>query len=143
MKTCTVCKETKEITDYYKYAANKDGISYRCKECDDKARQQWSEKNPERAKESQRKRNLKHKYGLTIEDYDRILEDQGNSCAICHKKDYEVSGDRFSKIKFAVDHNHTTGKVRGILCNQCNRALGMFSDSEEVLRSALKYLETH
>lgn len=143
MKVCTVCKKTKELENFYNYKAYKDGLSYRCKECDNLSRAKWSDKNPDKAKESQRKRNLKHKYGLTIEDYDNILKSQGNSCAICFKKDSEVTGDRFSKIKFAVDHDHATGKVRGILCNQCNRALGMFLDSKEVLLSAMNYLETH
>ena len=143
MKTCTVCKEAKDLNDFYRYKASKDGKSYRCKKCDDLSRLKWLTDNPDRSRESQRKRNLKHKYGMTLEEYNAMLSTQGGSCAICGVTENKVTGDRFSKISFAVDHDHATGKVRGILCNQCNRALGMFGDNQKTLLSALKYLETH
>lgn len=72
-------------------------------------------------------------YDLTEEQYASILEDQGGTCAICNSPP--------KKINLAVDHCHTTGKVRGILCGTCNRALGLFKDSSRTLKAAAAYLE--
>lgn len=77
---------------------------------------------------------LKRLYGIGIEDYLRMLERQSNVCKICNKKCK-------TKSRLSVDHNHETGAVRGLLCNRCNRALGMFEDNVETLRSAIRYLE--
>lgn len=77
---------------------------------------------------------LKATYGLTIEQYDSILESQGNSCAIC--KIDTPSG----RGRFHVDHNHITGEIRGLLCHHCNLALGNFKDNISALLSAIDYL---
>lgn len=85
-----------------------------------------------------RKSQLKCSYGITPEDYDRMLLEQNNSCAICNTK--KPTG----KWKvFAVDHDHNTGKVRGLLCNECNRGIGLLKDSLTILSSACNYLERH
>ena len=74
-------------------------------------------------------------YGITMEDYNRMLEAQNRVCKIC-------GASRTSKkLSLVVDHCHTTGKVRGLLCDTCNRALGMFKDSTEYLKNAIHYLE--
>lgn len=77
---------------------------------------------------------LKATYGLTIEQYDSILESQGNSCAIC--KIDTPSG----RGRFHVDHNHITGEIRGLLCHHCNLALGNFKDDVPTLLNAINYL---
>lgn len=141
MKTCTVCKKHKPLLDFYNYKASKDGKAYRCKSCDDDARNKWKTKNPEKAHLSQRERNLKHKYGVTLEWYNAKLKEQDYCCAICKIKENKVTRGAVSDLNFAVDHDHVTGKVRGLLCNQCNRALGMFKDSVELIEKAIKYLE--
>lgn len=76
-------------------------------------------------------------YGITLEDKNKMFSDQENCCAIC--------GSETSKSKraFCVDHCHTTGLIRGILCNSCNRGLGFFEDSIDSLESAIKYLNKH
>jgi hypothetical protein len=79
---------------------------------------------------------LRRNYGIEPEDYYQMLEDQGGGCAICK---VTMPGGR--KGKFAVDHNHDTGEVRGLLCGRCNRALGMFDDKVDVLKVAIRYLE--
>ena len=84
-----------------------------------------------------RRRQLKFRYGLTLDQYQDLLNAQNSKCAIC---ECTIDSKRV-KTSFAVDHNHITGKIRGLLCNQCNRALGMFDDSVNVLRKALNYLE--
>ena len=141
MKTCTVCKKNKPLLDFYNYKASKDGKAYRCKPCDDDARNKWKSKNPEKAHLSQRGRNLKHKYGVTLEWYNAKLKEQNYCCAICKTKENKVMRGAIEGLNFAVDHDHTTGKVRGLLCNQCNRALGMFKDSPELIEKAIQYLE--
>jgi hypothetical protein len=83
---------------------------------------------------------LKTKYGITLEEYNRLLEKQNGVCAICHQKSNTVD-KRSGKIKMlAVDHNHKTGKIRGLLCEVHNRALGMFHDDIGELKSAIDYL---
>lgn len=143
MKTCTVCKEEKSLDEYYNYKTASDGKMYRCKKCDNEARKKWRKSNPEQAQLSQRGRNLKHKYGITINEYESLLEQQGGRCACCGVEENTTLYGHNRSLNFAVDHCHTTGKVRGLLCNQCNRAIGMLGDTVEGVRRALKYLETH
>jgi hypothetical protein len=142
MKTCTVCKETKDISEYHNNKRTKDGKAYRCKSCDASARKKWSDANPERASYSARNRRLKHIYGVDIEWYEAQMKAQNNKCAICETETNNTRGER-KDWNFAVDHCHDTGKVRGLLCNQCNRALGLFKDDITLLEKAKNYLETH
>ena len=85
-----------------------------------------------------RKRDIHYmrKFGITLEDYTALLYSQGGVCASCGRK--EEKG-RYKHM--AVDHCHTTGKVRGILCSSCNRALGLVGDTSEGVRKLLKYIE--
>lgn len=80
--------------------------------------------------------HLRNKYGLELETYDLMVMDQDNKCKICDKEEKE-------NHRLSVDHCHTTGKVRGLLCKNCNKALGLFLDSKELLVSAENYLSTH
>lgn len=80
-----------------------------------------------------RNARLKKAYGISEQDYERMLEAQGGFCAICRCLD--PLGRRL-----AVDHDHTNGRVRGLLCRSCNTALGKFSDSPLLLLSALAYV---
>lgn len=77
---------------------------------------------------------IRNQYGITLEQYDTMLEAQNYKCAICGNED-EVEGRRL-----AIDHCHTSGKVRGLLCGKCNRGLGLFYDNKELLSNAIKYL---
>jgi len=81
-------------------------------------------------------KHLQRKYGITLSDYDELLRKQGG-CAICGVTE---PGGRFNK-HFHVDHDHQTGKIRGLLCYRCNTSIGAFGDSAELLRHAVKYLE--
>jgi hypothetical protein len=83
---------------------------------------------------------LKRTYGITIETYEHMLEDQNHRCKICGGEGFLMDRDRH-KIKLVVDHCHVTGAVRGLLCHNCNRALGLLKDSKETLLSAIAYLE--
>ncbi len=88
----------------------------------------WHEKNARK----RRNDKLKHRYGITIEQYEAMLKKQRNSCAICHQS---------SPRNLHVDHCHSTNAVRGLLCNGCNRILGFANDTPSTLRSAARYLE--
>jgi hypothetical protein len=74
-------------------------------------------------------------YGLTPEQYGAMLAEQGNACAICRSPEWPGKGNRPH-----VDHDHATGKVRGILCGRCNFGLGQFQDDPDLLRAAITYL---
>lgn len=93
------------------------------------------QKNSPNYLENGRKNSLK-KFGLTIEQYDDINERQKGLCAICQKPETTKG-----KLRLAVDHDHKTGIVRGLLCNTCNTALGKFYDDVDLLKSAIFYLE--
>lgn len=90
---------------------------------------QWYEDNRQRAAETTRRNKLK-RYGLTIEQFEAMLVEQQGCCLICTE---EMDPP-------AVDHNHSTGEVRGLLCRPCNSALGLLRDDPEVLARAIEYL---
>lgn len=79
---------------------------------------------------------LRHKYGITLEDRDQMLEEQGGCCAICRT-------DTPTGYNWHVDHCHETGKVRGLLCSKCNQALGLVFENVQTLRSMITYVENH
>lgn len=88
--------------------------------------------------ERQRKdKFLRDLYGITIEDYERMFTEQAGRCAICGTHDF---GAKHAK-HFPVDHCHTTGRVRGLLCHSCNLGLGQFKDDPARLVSAIEYLK--
>jgi broad specificity phosphatase PhoE len=93
---------------------------------------EWATRSPEKKKAYDRDYHLRRTYGITLEDYNRLLEEQGGVCAICKRA---PSTNRV----LAVDHCHKTLKVRGLLCINCNRILG-FMDNEEWYAAALTYL---
>ena len=85
-------------------------------------------------KTKERNRQLERLYGITLEDYKIMFNKQDGCCAIC--KQHQVC----FKNTLCVDHNHVTGKIRKLLCNDCNKGLGFFKDSPELLDIALQYL---
>lgn len=82
---------------------------------------------------TRRESKLKYKYGLTLNDFDILLKSQNGRCAICKKKPVV-------NIYLSVDHDHVTGKIRGLLCYYCNTGLGHFKDDLSLLQEAVKYL---
>ena len=92
-------------------------------------------------KDGRRSAKLKYNYGITVEDYERMVEAQGGVCAICGKSSQEANPGHW-KERLAVDHCHETGKVRGLLCNNCNAGIGHLG-SESVALAAAAYLRLH
>lgn len=148
MKHCEVCHK--------KFKPAHKGHKYCSKECRDSttsvyAHQYYLTHKKEKAdyykkrwqskeyKKSARKSRLKRKFGMTLADYDGMLEKQKGVCAICGKK--ETKHDRYGSIKnLQVDHDHISGKVRGLLCFMCNAGVGLFDDNAENLQAAIYYL---
>jgi predicted secreted protein len=103
------------------YAENRERIRAR--------KAQWRAENPESLALYERRCNLKKKYGMSIEDYEKLAEIQGYRCLLCREK-----------TKLVVDHSHDTDQVRGLLCANCNLLLGHARDSIPILEAAIKYL---
>lgn len=87
--------------------------------------------------EQVRRTALRWSYGITPEDYDQMLKKQRGKCAICGLPDPGQKGKKF----LCIDHDHKTGKVRGLLCHRCNRGLGLLFDSIKAVEKAVKYLK--
>jgi len=132
-KTCSKCQETKVVEDFYKNRNHSTGIRNICKLCQNTKRTENRRKNPDASRHNVRKSKLKCKYGITPEQYEEMLFRQNGVCAICSN----VSSDG---RRLHVDHCHQTKRVRGLLCHDCNRGLGMFKDKLNYLQSAVDYL---
>ena len=146
MKVCTVCKENKELAEFHNSKTYKDGKCYRCITCDRKARAQYKDANRDRFREVSRNKRVRHVHGLEPEDYRRMLDSQGGVCAIC--KTDNVGGRNSLNthlMHFAIDHCHNSGVIRGLLCNCCNRGIGLLDEDPLVMAEAIKYLtkQTH
>jgi hypothetical protein len=96
----------------------------------------WRDANPDKAKLSSRRWQLK-RFGVTPEQWDAIFKAQGERCAICH------TSDPHDNRGWHTDHDHTTGKMRGILCRNCNFALGQIRDNPMIARAMADYLDMH
>ena len=132
-KYCKGCDTTKLIDEFY--LRNKTSMVRHstCKECDKKR----ISETPSIVK---REQALKRMYGITQQDYDRMIIEQNYQCAICKTID---PGGRHTSNYFAVDHCHTTNKIRGVLCNNCNTALGLVGDNINTLQTMIEYLSTN
>ena len=104
-----------------------------CKECDKERVKKRHQDNPERTRNNDLKRN----YGITLAEHKQMFEEQKGLCAICKKE-----GDGKWK-KLCVDHDHKTGKVRQLLCRNCNMVLGQVGDNVQNLQNMIEYLTRH
>jgi len=86
-------------------------------------------------KVASKRASLKKRYGITLEQYDELLAKQHNRCAICGRHQAGL------RVSLAVDHNHSTGKLRGLLCDMCNRGMGLLRESTDLLVKAINYLK--
>ena len=137
MNICSKCGEAKTPEEFSRRLERPKGHHSWCKKCmtlDQKRR--YREKNPDTIRDGK----LKASFGIGLEDYNKLLASQDNVCAICKQTETTLSVSGNLKA-LAVDHCHTTGKVRGLLCQKCNQALGLFNDDVERLSSAIKYIK--
>jgi hypothetical protein len=137
-KRCTKCGEVRSLSSFSRSRASPTGYMSQCKICKAEYDRLYnlSNRDTRRAQNRQRyhERMRMWKYGLTNEQWLSLFEKQGNCCAICKTKTP-------NRNQWCTDHDHSTGKVRGILCHHCNRALGLFQDSLSHLASATAYLQ--
>ncbi len=132
MKTCIGCKKELTLSSFYKDKHRKDGHYPRCKQCQSVYTSNWRKNNTLKA----RGHYIKHRYGITLEQYDDMLEEQADGCSICMTV-FPGGG----KKSFFIDHDHKTGKIRGLLCRECNLMIGHAKDNNDTLRAAINYLE--
>lgn len=158
LKTCNKCNESKLLSEFHNCTKNKDGKMYTCRICNNKKTTEWGKLNPNKrrvASAKYRKNNIEkcrtatkkyyHKnhelskikaiirnYNITIEEYLNLYKKQNYLCKIC-----EIP----NKYTLHVDHCHKSNKIRGLLCGNCNRALGLLYDNIIFLEKAKKYLE--
>ena len=99
----------------------------------------WREANKARADRLSRKSYLRKKYGITIEQYEAMICEHNNVCVIC----FRSPRGNGSRAKLHIDHCHETGKIRGLICPNCNTALGMVEDNTNILKRMIEYVERH
>ena len=143
-KVCSRCHKEKPIIDFYKCSLKK---SNWCKKCYIEAGKIWVNRDRKSNREKYRARNrawfrkhryqakmyrLKQTYGVPHDLWEELFTKQNKKCAICGLEK-----------TLSLDHDHTTEKVRGLLCNNCNLGIGLMKDKISIVRSALKYLEGH
>ena len=128
-KYCGHCATTLPSTRFHVCRRNKDGLSSHCNACRLK-------RYPYQPK-AHKIVHIRHRYGLEWEQYLDMYESQDKKCAICKSSLELLDGST------CVDHCHTTGKIRGLLCNLCNRGLGQFKERLDLLKEAVKYVEFH
>jgi hypothetical protein len=148
-KWCTLCRRILPKGNFNKDKSNRDGLEHRCRSCRNEykrsfwakpeVRDRWIKKSKEFRKthEGQRSRRRsawKSRYNLSEDVYYQMCKTQNYSCAVCGIR---VTGNDH----LHVDHDHASGKVRGLLCRCCNTAVGMVRESREILKNLIVYLE--
>lgn len=114
---------------------------HNCKLCFNKKKRDYYHKHHSNSTFKKKKQNthltghLRRNYGITREDYDAMVESQNGTCYVCHQD----NGER----RLHVDHNHTTGEVRKLLCSPCNTALGMSKENKNILQKLIDYINEH
>lgn len=153
MKTCIDCKTTLKITEFPKNKNKKDGLSLYCKKCCSRrtmeCRNRMKIKDPltgdliykrkypmykVNSKDYLQDLHLRRTYNITLEEYKKLSSEQADRCIICTRHVSELP------TKLSVDHDHSTGKVRGLLCTKCNVGIGYFQDDPNLLKKAIAYL---
>lgn len=159
-KACTKCGEVRPLDAFSRHRRAKDGRNWACKQCKSRQAAEWYQanrdddtakksayyrankekilarqkkfdaENPERARRRVKNAQLRYYYGISLIEYEAMLEAQGGHCRVC-PKDTDLH----------VDHCHTTGVVRGILCGPCNQSIGLAGDDPDRLRRLAEYLE--
>lgn len=148
LKFCRSCEEWRSKGDFNTDKKSPDGKSYTCRPCRKKYRRRkevkartslynkkYAEKNPDLMKRKDRKSMLRRFWNMSQEEYDLLLAKQNGTCAICPKTESNPNKS------LCIDHCHTTGRIRGLLCDNHNRAMGLFKDSIEDMEKAIEYLK--
>lgn len=141
MKKCSGCLEEKPHEHFHKNKYSPDGRHSKCRDCkNQRSKNSYIQAklglNEERPKGyCHRSNHLKRVYGISVAQYNELLEKQKHCCAVCGKHEDE------EKKNLAVDHNHITGEIRGLLCNYCNRRIVGRHRDGDLLRRVADYIE--
>lgn len=152
MKKCTLCLKELELSEFGPHKKGKDGKHSRCKFCQRTLARELRQKNLEKHCENVKKyqklnpdktknTKLKTSFSITLDEYNEMLIEQNESCAICKNKETHMRNGKIRTL--VVDHCHKTGKIRQLLCNNCNIGLGQFKDNVNLLNNAISYLNNH
>jgi len=135
-KPCSMCKEVKSVDEFDPDPRYKSGYKSQCRTCKYTSVQR-----------SRLNGHLKLRYGVTVEDWDKRLEEQGGVCAICGLQETRITRPNAKKYlngespRLSMDHSHKTGLARGLLCYKCNIGIGHLQESIANLEAAIEYLK--
>ncbi len=147
VKQCKSCDQKKPLDQFYSEPRVSDGRTARCKECIKTAASVHYSINKENilkrnkaeySSEQERVKKLRRTYGISLDVYEHMLKEQDHKCKICGSTD-----PRHNSGNFVVDHCHTKGHVRGLLCGECNLMLGKAHDNISTLQNAIIYLSKY
>ena len=132
---CKKCNILKPNSEYHAKVRGKIIRPYNsvCKVC----QSEYSKSREKVCKERRREQKLKWNFGLTLEQYNALLNNQNHKCAICGIPQVNLNRN------FDVDHDHETGKVRALLCHNCNVAIGLMKENINIMENAIDYLKSH
>ncbi len=149
-KICTKCKKSKNLSEFYKDKQKKDRLCFWCKGCSDKRynkyiktlsakinKQNYMKEYDVKRKMVVKEKNLINKYGMTLDEWNKLFQEQNGRCAICNIHQSELHWG------LCVDHNHNTGHIRGLVCHKCNDGIGRLRADEGIyiLKQAIKYIK--
>lgn len=133
-KTCNSCKHSLDLTNFTKLKSSPDGLNRTCRDCHRVMTKAYWASKPEQRKAKATRWKLKKRYGITPALYNQMLVAQDGKCAIA---------GCFSATRLHVDHCHKTGKVRALLCQMCNMALGCIKENRKIALELIKYISVH
>jgi hypothetical protein len=139
--TCPKCGVLKPASEFHKNKNTKTGLQVYCIPCYRKINRDWYERKGQEKKHKYREYSAKRRielYGISVEEFAELHQKQNGRCAICQQE--ETALHLGKKKRLAIDHDHKTGKVRALLCADCNRAIGMMGDDPARLRAAAEYI---
>lgn len=144
LKKCNRCKIERSIEEFHIHKKCIGGRTTICKYCVSKSCKEWQDKNKDKMKEYRKKNSkthsekyrenfIKNKYGISSLEYESLLVQQNYQCKICKSQ--------IKNKRLHIDHCHNTGKIRGLLCSNCNTSLGLIKDNIQTLKDMILYLE--
>ena len=156
MRTCYKCRKDKKEAEFHKNKSMSGGIAYMCKSCrkryetQERDKKQWAKYVKgwrgkqgqdffEKEKIVNRNNKIRRKYNITQDQYEAMSAEQDNVCLICGRTEWGTC--KGTIVRLAIDHDHNTGTVRGLLCRRCNTAIGLMEEDIGLLMSMIEYIE--
>jgi hypothetical protein len=140
MKICNGCSTEKQVVDFYRDQKSKSGFTSKCKECIKAYQDIWRKDNKGKKAKANTSWYYRTTHGITPEEFLQRAKEQHNKCKICL---VDLTFDTIKDTKAVMDHCHTTGEKRGVLCYSCNLGLGKFKDNVDAISRAVNYLKEY